>query len=1324
MAGEYVRPDGPPDLSPFAGLPTRADFARRDAKLHGGVGRMLAAGELIHFMPSDVYEDNEFVRGQLTYRLFLYGALLDGSKALLVVEDVPVYFDVWVPAGQEATAMIPLLSSFGKAAPLATEIGAAFPLKMFRREAAPKVRLFYRTLADRRAALSAIQGASYTAADGEQRKYETASDDRTYFHLVGRRWRLPFAGWLEARRFRWRRGEAGAPGPGTPEPRTPHCEHVMRVSIEDLASVADPLDRSDANSKKAELLARANFARDRTLVMTLDIETYSPDRSRIAAPEHAEDVIFMLCATAHWRSEAEPLSQVCLTTCASAESADWLTVLCRAGAGMPRPNNSAQASLLTAFARLVRAWAPDAITGFNDFGFDWPFLVEKARQADLLNDFEQLMSARPWSHISGGDFMARRWQTHRFVKISAERMHEIKYPKFPGWLPVDSRVCFMRLYPKAEKTSLAWFLNKCRLGGKADMPYLEMFRRYERSRAAATPEAAVAAAAEMRDVAGYCIIDARRCQELLVARNVLANRREMANFSFTTLMGSLFHADGGRVLNMVGAYGEQDNVLITSQRNDVLLEGKYPGAYVVQPIKGLEEDLPVTGLDFSSLYPALIQAYNLSPDRALESEAAARELELAGEQIHRVEFEFGARTVRGWFVRHGNDPAKRGLYCRALAELKLTRNALKAKLGRFERILELAEKFLGDWQASGTLFLAAAEAAIAAETNGFTEMLSKHCAAAKEPLHAFESELELMAFERDSLDAKQKAVKVFMNTFYGVAGQSTSPLFMLELAGGITSAGKANLMLAIRFVEAAGFGVKYGDTDSAYLTCPPDVYAEAEAAYREAIAGLPDTPEALAAPYLALCESKVLTTMRVMADIQKRVNAHLAADNGTNILKMAYEEVLFPVVLTGKKKYFGVPHMEVVNFNIPDASKLFVRGIDVVKQGQTELTRKIGYRCMWEATRLRPPGHRPGLQTIVERVLEKACRDFGTPDSEWALEDFIKSAAWKPNKDNKSVQRFMARMRLRHEEQQAENSAALAAGRSAAGLLYEEPEAGDRFSYLLVEVANSVDLRGYRRPIKTGDKMEYVQAVKALGLKVDVRYYLIHYAVGLCARFINFAFPAAGEDDDAASQKAAVKHLTAFVGGLVESQAATGADLRRFKKIFRGVAAEAADALGDAASVFAPGPRGGGYELLLGEQAAADLSERADLIALQLDPVPADFAAMACNLGASLAEARSQAAQAAGRADFRRRLADIEHAARGTLERACAAARPSALRLDAAIQAAVGRARAGSAPALDFAPRPEDLAAAAAIEAALLDLGAALAARRWDRALAAGLATL
>ncbi len=83
--------------------------------------------------------------------------------------------------------------------------------------------------------------------------------------------------------------------------------------------------------------------------------------------------------------------------------------------------------------------------------------------------------------------------------------------------------------------------------------------------------------------------------------------------------------------------------------------------------------------------------------------------------------------------------------------------------------------------------------------------------------------------------------------------------------------------------------------------------------------------------------------MKVMKKLRDDVNTYLKIKNRLTYLKMAYEEVLFPVVFTGKKKYFGILHKEVPNFK---PKKLFIKEINTVKQGKSQFFKIIENRIM------------------------------------------------------------------------------------------------------------------------------------------------------------------------------------------------------------------------------------------------------------------------------------------------------------------------------------------------------------------------------------------
>ncbi|PKK58841.1 DNA/RNA polymerase [Rhizophagus irregularis] len=534
-----------------------------------------------------------------------------------------------------------------------------------------------------------------------------------------------------------------------------------------------------------------------------------------------------------------------------------------------------------------------------------------------------------------------------FIKVSTEDIFKSSFLKIPGCVPINVRACFKRLYPRSEvekESSFKFYLKLCGLESKADMPFNRLWNYYSEAKKGSSD----ITVRNMHEVANYCIIDALRYQELIVKRNVINDYREVASIAYVSLFDTHYRANGMKVRNLLGAYATKRNMLVSTICHKDKEKGKYPGAYVFPPIKGIENKRPVTGLDFVSLYFSLIMAYNLSPEKLILRREEAVNVHEKGNELYEIKFPFNGRILNAWSVRHDNCSEKKGLY------------PTKKRL----------EKLISTIEGKGKIVP-----------------------------NASKSKYDSLCFDYNCLNSKQFALKVYMNTFYGEAGNSNSPFFLRELAGGITSAGQYNIDLVAKFVTAKGFGIKYGDTDSLYLTYPDKYYKKCDRDYNE---------NKLSKE--VYWSEMVKITMKVMDEFRNKVNAYLRIKNGTTYLKMAYEEVLFPVCFTGKKKYFGIGHEEI--------------------------------KIMWKAMDL---NNTRSIHKIVEDTFREASL------KQWEFDQFIAMATWKPNKDNKCIQRFMGRIKEKYEN--------------------KIPDPGERFSYVV--------MKGERYH----DKNEKT--------------------VGLCARFIN-----------------------------------------------------------------------------------------------------------------------------------------------------------------------------------------------------------------------------
>ncbi|CAI2195994.1 18211_t:CDS:2, partial [Funneliformis geosporum] len=141
------------------------------------------------------------------------------------------------------------------------------------------------------------------------------------------------------------------------------------------------------------------------------------------------------------------------------------------------------------------------------------------------------------------------------IKISAKDDFTSSFLKLPGCVLIDVRVCLKKRFPRSEvkkEGSLKFFLQKCGLDSKADMPY---------------------------------------------------DKIEVDSIAYVSLFDAHYHANGMKVRNLLSAYAIKRDIVFSTKVYKNIEKGKYPDVYVFLPKKGIKNKRPVTGLDFASLYP-------------------------------------------------------------------------------------------------------------------------------------------------------------------------------------------------------------------------------------------------------------------------------------------------------------------------------------------------------------------------------------------------------------------------------------------------------------------------------------------------------------------------------------------------------------------------------------------------------------------------------------------------------------------------------------------------------------------------------------------------
>ncbi len=208
-----------------------------------------------------------------------------------------------------------------------------------------------------------------------------------------------------------------------------------------------------------------------------------------------------------------------------------------------------------------------------------------------------------------------------------------------------------------------------------------------------------------------------------------------------------------------------------------------------------------------------------------------------------------------------------------------------------------------------------------------------------------------------------------------------------------------------------------------------------------------------------------------IAFIKDGVNAKFFEDNLTKFLSMAFEEFLYPVAFTAKKKYFGVKHLKEANFH---EIEMFIKGLEVKKRGVSDVLRKTFMEII--NTCCDPEN----IYDLMELVCTKIDDIY---HRQWSNEDFIQTGVFKTSKKNVKIHTFVNRMK----EQRI------------------EIKPNERFNYVLVKKYPYVyDLRGRKKELSIGDKMELSEIAERNKMEIDLDYYMKGSINGQLARLITY----------------------------------------------------------------------------------------------------------------------------------------------------------------------------------------------------------------------------
>jgi len=493
--------------------------------------------------------------------------------------------------------------------------------------------------------------------------------------------------------------------------------------------------------------------------------------------------------------------------------------------------------LLETFVKFVHDENPDVMIGYNTFGFDDAYIADRAKHCGVKLEFgrvnvkqwgdkrENVKTERKTFEVAAGKFAVRyiampgrtcldlylnmrREQNldsykldnvaNKFLRdkvsdvVAVGQTYEI-HTKSTRGLFAGNLVRFdimtntinpyrngkkfkvKEVHPKKfivelqEEGKLFDDLNESEMKklewsfAKDDVDHHEIFKAH------------VGTDADRSYIAKYCIQDCDLVLTLIAKLDTLVNARGMADVCRVPVQYISMRGQGIKIYSAVVYNASKRNQIIMTQ-NSVEGDTSYEGAIVLPPKIGMYLDQPIPVLDFNSLYPSNMIAYNLSPDTLVYVKKYNNDgkrtfqwpVELpdtTGFKVDEISYderndenELVGRAICG-FAQPKEDGSNIGL-------LPLTLDILLKKRKETRKLMEKTEDDA----------------------------------------------------QKSVLNGLQLAYKVVANSVYGQTGSKTSSIRNMYVAACTTAVGRQKIYDAKKIIEEEfGGEVIYGDTDSVFI---------------------------------------------------------------------------------------------------------------------------------------------------------------------------------------------------------------------------------------------------------------------------------------------------------------------------------------------------------------------------------------------------------------------------------------------------------------------------------------------------------------------------
>ena len=327
-------------------------------------------------------------------------------------------------------------------------------------------------------------------------------------------------------------------------------------------------------------------------VLAFDIETYSDNHKALPNELNAKHVVYLNSLI--YQRIGDPKSRK-----------QYIIIMgeCNPIEGVTILHAKTEYDIVQHMANVINELDPDIISGYNILAYDYPYLNIRIKTKML-----------DWPHMGrllykNPVMITKKWSSNAYG------YNKIYNLKLEGRITLDLLPIIKRDY-KLDKYTLDFVSNYFLKKGKHDVKPVEMFEIYEELSKAESeykkyPKVIKSiinfqkAKTKMTKVAAYCVQDSCLCVDLFEKLNIWIDRIELSSILGVTITELSTRGQQIRTLSQIYNIASSEYVLDKREK----IKTSFEGGFVYNPIPGIYDN--IICLDFSSLYPSIIMAYNI-----------------------------------------------------------------------------------------------------------------------------------------------------------------------------------------------------------------------------------------------------------------------------------------------------------------------------------------------------------------------------------------------------------------------------------------------------------------------------------------------------------------------------------------------------------------------------------------------------------------------------------------------------------------------------------------------------------------------------------------